>query len=125
MNGEPIPQANYPKRPKQESFLIDCKAIPGTSGSPVFIGPLQFAGAGMVNLLLGVVWGYSTRKNKVKHKAKDDTQEMDTLHFNENTGLMLVIPAWKLTKFLNRSDLLNTRRRIEQEAIDGAKNTSY
>ena len=124
LNGEPV-KSNIPrrdgdpKRPLQDSFLIDCKVIPGTSGSPVFVAPLSYMSSSSADFLIGIVWGYSERVKSVNRKKH--SEPMKTLYVNENTGLMLAIPAMKLKKFLERSDLVEQRKRIEQEAIEEAE----
>jgi hypothetical protein len=69
-------------------------------------------------LLLGVAYSYFYVEESVKHKKKN--AKVTDLYVNDNTGMMGVIPAWKLTKFLNRSDLLTQRKTIEAEAIKEA-----
>ncbi len=99
---------------KQESFLVQSKAFPGTSGSPVFLAPLE---PGMVNMLVGIVWGYSYLRAEIRRKNPDKPIRESSMYINDNTGMMLVIPAWKLQRFLDRSDLVMQRKKIEQEAM--------
>lgn len=119
---EPI-RHQYKSRAKQESFLIESKAIGGASGSPVFLMPLGEATPDFSNLLLGIVWGYATLDNPVKRKKTHEP--MNNLYISEHTSMMLVIPAWRLAEFLNRSDLVEERKKIEQEAMEEAGNLPH
>jgi hypothetical protein len=108
----------------QESLLIESRTIPGTSGSPVFNtilvpGHPDFA---IPRKLLGIVWGYS--HNDIPIYRKKRRQLMKEIIARDNTGMSLVIPAWRLLNFLDRSDLVDDRKRIEQQAIEDAENST-
>jgi hypothetical protein len=98
MNGEPVRVS--PGR-KQECFLADVQSMGGLTGSPVFVtvhhlrlnNPVEFNHAWYPHLL-GVNCG---------HMAN---------------GLMMVLPAWRLTEILNLPALLRARR-AEDERRSG------
>lgn len=112
-----LPVAHHILKLKQESILVENRTIPGTSGSPVFNTILvpdhpDFA---VPRKLLGIVWGYTQINLPIYHKKyKEFTARV-------NSGMGLVIPAWRLMEFLNRSDLVANRKRIEQQALEEAK----
>lgn len=118
LNWFPI-QHTTRKKLKQESFLVESRAKMGMSRSPVFLAPLASADSGHVNLLLGVVWGFYPLHMPVRRKKSDEKME---LYVETNSGMMCVIPAGKLSKFLNRSDLVEDRKKIEKDAMEKAEN---
>lgn len=112
---EPIPYPNVKgkNRPPQESFLVEARSNPGTSGSPVFTTRVREDGYTVPQFLLGIVWGYSTYRSKVKYKKTKDAI-VDT-YIDENAGMAMVIPAWKLLPCLYREDMVMERKKIEQK----------
>jgi hypothetical protein len=102
----------------QESFLVEARSIPGYSGSPVFgyipqgglykrekakvdINPFQTYGA----WLLGVDWCHINDHVP----AYDQFGNQLAFKVRANSGMMGVIPAWRLAAFLNIEPLRNLR----------------
>ena len=105
----------------QESFLIESRSISGYSGSPVFVHlfcgfaprPKQSKrtkiGEWWVRLL-GINWGHFPIKEKV---AEEWVEEY-------NTGMEVVVPAWKLMELLNVKQITGAREGTERKlAISG------
>jgi hypothetical protein len=88
----------------QESFIVECKSIGGFSGSPVFlwIPPMAHRpGRGISPdwhiRLLGVDWCHINDYIE----ARDETGKPLPYKLIGNTGMMGVVPAWKLEELLN------------------------
>ncbi len=102
----------------QESFLVEAKSIGGYSGSPVFVHMLPLSSRpkkddpkmlltvplpGIGPWLLGVDWGHiQSWEWVIDDKTGKPTQQKYKVR--SNTGMMAVVPAWKL------EELLNTKR---------------
>jgi hypothetical protein len=118
MPGEPIER---PDGIKQESFLVECRSIPGHSGAPVFIyKPQDFEPPNQVSPITGlkvVQW------NGVRQLISNSywLLGIDWCHLQDpetksNTGMAGVIPAWKILEVLNSAELVKKRRQ-EAERI--------
>ncbi|MCA9905923.1 MAG: hypothetical protein KC547_18835, partial [Anaerolineae bacterium] len=57
--------------------------------------------------------------NRMPVRRKKNDEELE-LYVDTNSGMMGVIPAWKLHKFLYRRDLVTERKKIEENAIQSA-----
>ena len=104
--------------PPQEAFLVECRSLSGFSGSPVPLyqndilasGAFTRVGDGRgVHRLLGVDCGHiplwqSVFENKFRTK----------LRVESNTGIAVVIPAWRLLRLLNEDYLLTERNRRDR-----------
>jgi len=120
---EPIEQKRVFGKFQQESFLVEARSISGYSGSPVFLilhaaQSRQLEGLRLrtdVFRLLGVQWGYIQDWEPVCDKAG---RPVDTgLNVKLNTGMMGVVPAWKLMELLMRDDIVAAREIIEDRYI--------
>jgi hypothetical protein len=121
MPGEPIKQdrliAGLMKPFEQESFLIESKSISGFSGSPVFVTMSPFAPRpdgkqhSWKTHLLGVSWGYIMDWESVRAA---NGYPIDA-KVRVNTGMMGVVPAWKLYELLMRPDMVKKRATDEDE----------
>jgi hypothetical protein len=120
---EPIEQGRVFGEFQQESFLVEARSISGFSGSPVFLILLaassrQEPGFRLhtdVFRLLGVQWGYIQDWEPVRDFAG---RSVDTgLKVRLNTGMMGVVPAWKLGDLLRSDVLMEHRRKTEEEYI--------
>jgi hypothetical protein len=77
---------------EQDSFLVEARSISGFSGSPVFLN--RGAGSRYRVRLLGINHCHLLDYEPVKSRAtKQSVNE-------NNTGMMGVIPAWRLTEML-------------------------
>ena len=102
----------------QESFLVECRSIPGYSGSPVFaykrnfeeqprVSPFQGYSKGW--WLLGVDWchlqdtGYVREKKAGKETTRKSFVEV-------STGMAGVIPAWKILEVFSTEELVKQRQ---------------
>jgi hypothetical protein len=105
MPGEKI---RFPDGHEQESFLVEARSIAGYSGSPVFIQiPRWSSGAGRFN----TNWGYGPWLLGIDHchlSANEPVREKPlgkpvnpNWYVNNNTGMMGVIPAWRLAEMFN------------------------
>jgi Trypsin-like peptidase domain len=119
MPNEPVRVGTF----DQECFLVEARSIGGFSGSPVFWHVLPFAGGAyrpQTNIqigpfLLGVELGYIRDWTSVCdaagrpiNPAKPDAQQVKV-----NSGMMIVVPAWKLTDLLNEDSIMAKRKEIE------------
>jgi hypothetical protein len=121
---------------QQESFLVEARSIGGFSGSPVFlhVGPDTKDNAiAMKRLdaeknrvrLLGIEWGLlqmwepvCNELGKPINPSNPKAQQVAV-----NTGMMGVVPVWKLTKLLNQGPLAEYRAQIEQNIMEKQKPT--
>lgn len=108
---------------EQECFLAEARSIGGYSGSPVFWHVLPFAGGAyrpktnvqLGPLLLGVELGYIYDWTPVCgpdgepiNRAKPEAMQVQV-----NSGMMIVVPAWKLTELLHEDSIVAKRKEIE------------
>lgn len=117
----PIDPVQHPRQGlKQDSWLIECHSIPGTSGSPVFTTKKDDAGYTVPDKLLGINWGYPPHRVPVyRNKTKE---EFANIYGEMPSGIGAVIPSWNLMKFLNRSDMVDARKKFERDEQEKAQN---
>jgi trypsin-like peptidase len=114
-----IAQAQAVEIDEEESFLVEARSIPGYSGSPVFVYLMAGAPFSVVDnslrqkgvgpFLYGVDWAhlfdyedaYDERGNKLSFKVRS------------NSGMMAVVPWWKLGELLFSSEVYNVRQEKE------------
>jgi hypothetical protein len=106
----------------QEMFLVECRSLPGYSGSPVFISPLPFSAVRRQHppaMLLGIDMGHISdvlpilKKDELtdgKRVPVDDNWVVES-----NTGMSCVIPAWKILELLNVEELVESRKEVLKE----------
>lgn len=129
--GDPVFQERLSGNRFQESVLVEERSIGGASGSPVFcyrgarIGGLaQFGKPGAVGVipevgnpiyLLGVNWGHHRLREAVRnsagHELSDQQGKPTGEHVRSNSGIAMVVPAWKLRQLINTF----ARARLEVE----------
>lgn len=118
MPGEPVPDERPSGTFHQDSFLVEARSISGYSGAPVFAVIPPFTVRGLrpdhtiiVRMdqigpaLLGVNWAhmndrvpaYDENGNELSYKVKS------------NSGMMAVVPAWKLGEMLDMPKLRQDR----------------
>jgi hypothetical protein len=114
----------------QEAFLVECRSLPGYSGSPVFLYPLPSSPIPRETvppMFLGIDMGHLTDKRQVLNKAElhygkrvpiDDNWVVET-----NTGMSCVIPAWKVLELLYVEELVESREAVSKE-LNNQKNGS-
>jgi hypothetical protein len=120
---EPIEQDRVFGKFQQESFLVEARSISGYSGSPVFLILLarssrQEPGFKLptdVFRLLGIQWGYILDQEPVRDSSG---RPVDTgLQVHLNTGMMGVVPAWKLAELLKSDILMEHRKQAEDKYV--------
>lgn len=91
----------------QETFVVDCQSVPGYSGSPVIafhpttaLSEAAIENSGLGPWLLGVDWMHFETREKVLSKANG--LEDFKPYVNGNSGLMGVIPAWRIPGLLGQ-----------------------
>jgi len=104
----------------QVAYLIDCRSLPGTSGSAVLTFPAvpQFTKEGGFELwvgtpkLLGVDCAHLPRWTAV---YEADRKTRTGYQVEMNSGVAVVVPAWRLLALLQRDDVKEHRRLAENE----------
>lgn len=108
---------------EQESFLVEARSISGYSGSPVFVYfdpsvprpslrpmPLPLPGEWRGPWLLGISWGYlKGERVPVYHRQPDNTDVLTKSVADTNSGMMGVVPIWKLEDLLNDERMVKLR----------------
>ena len=120
---EPIEQDRVFGKFQQESFLVEARSISGFSGSPVFLilhasasrQELGFRLSTDVFRLLGIQWGYVQDWEPVRDSAEKPVNT--GLQVRLNTGMMAVVPAWKLGDLLRSDALREHKRKVEEKYI--------
>jgi len=114
----------------QEAFLVECRSLPGYSGSPVFLAPMPFSAVrkqAPPAKFLGIDMGHLKDHRPVLNKAEllqgrhvpvDDNWTVET-----NTGMSCVIPAWKVRDLLYVEELVESRKEA-LKVLEEAKNGS-
>ena len=119
-----IPEEKVPLRYKvgnreiiteQEVILIDAISIPGASGSPVFLWPgprimgKSFNVGGTQPFLLGIMHGfYYANPRDILDIQTSDSKKM----FQENSGIAIIFPSWKLLEILESKPLVDRMQEI-------------
>jgi hypothetical protein len=107
----------------QECYLVEARSVAGFSGSPVFWHVRPFGGgsyrpntsAQIGPLLLGVEAGYVQDWTPVCNSNGDpiNFSGPDGMKVKVNSGMMVVVPAWKLAELLIGKALTAQRKEIE------------
>ena len=128
MNPDKIPQEQ--RQHPQESIVVEARSLGGYSGAPVFIyqaPPItEPIGDGMKKwpvvvqsypqsglALLGITWGHMNGREPVEGPWLDLTKTEKALAVN--SGMMLVVPAWKITELLELEAFADERQRTEEK----------
>lgn len=124
MPNEPI---YHPDRGiNQESFIVEMRSLGGYSGSPVMVHVLPFssprpnadpnvaASPQLGPFLLGIDWGHKHTKERVRDKTGEPIPEGWVVQ--SNSGMVMVVPAWKLIDIL-QSDELIAQRKVTEETV--------
>jgi len=133
MPGEPIFTA---WGVQEEAYLVEMRSISGFSGSPVIVrvssrrmhqGPITkdvpYDPANDAHFLLGVDCGHSTDKDKTLYHDQSD-EPLEEYKIEYNTGLSIVIPAWKLQELVDCDEATKMReedRRAYQKRVAGTR----
>ena len=107
----------------QESFLVEMHSISGYSGSPVYIylsphtpGTDLTHGWEYKAWLLGVDWGHIPKLEPVVDRRGNP--HPDGWRVQLNSGMMGVVPCWRLLDLLNREEFLKIREQDEKAALE-------
>jgi hypothetical protein len=114
---------------EQESFLIEAKSIGGYSGAPVFLHILPFSSrpekyepsklkvsSFRGPWLLGIDWGHLTSIDEVVDFSGDRIGAHGNF-VKSNTGMMCVVPAWKLSELFESVEVTEFMDNVEQKWI--------
>jgi hypothetical protein len=102
----------------EESFLVEARSIPGYSGSPVFVYLTTGVARGVLAhpfqlrrsvgpWLLGVDWSHINDYVDAKDKSGNELP----FKIRSNSGMMGVVPIWKLHELLYREDVRSMRQK--------------
>lgn len=123
-SGEVIRVEQKKRGREQDSFLVEARSLLGYSGAPVYAyrtGSYWGGGVPPVAqaLMLGIGWAH------VKHPVDERVEyEVEVETFDEltpgryNSGIMAVVPAWKIADLLDEPKVIEMRRKIEDEALN-------
>ena len=89
-----------PRGIDQESYLVEMHSVSGFSGSPVFIGTYNELGS-LAQRFLGVDWGHIPHV----HPVLDADARHPSYTVEQNSGMMMVIPSWKLEEMLDSDEI--------------------
>ena len=122
-----VPRENPTRTVMQESFLAETRTMGGYSGSPVFFWTPPYElqlrlvetsyrqevwrETRQSSWLLGICWGHiaDSWDTVAVDQRTGSRQPFDCLEVVANTGMMGVVPSWKLLEVLN-VDALRKRR---------------
>ena len=102
---------------KQEAYLVEMRSIPGCSGSPVFFyvphhrpspNMRERRGDAVTPVLLGIDCGHISEPLALYDEH--DKEYPKGWHVYSNTGMAAVIPAWRLSKLLDKRKLVMARK---------------
>jgi len=105
----------------QEVFLVECRSLPGYSGSPVFLYPLPFSPIRREMpppMFLGIDMGHLTDQRRIldaEQWRQGNRVVIDEWVVETNTGMSCVIPAWKVRELLYVDALVESRRTILEQ----------
>ena len=126
----PYEPLEHPRGTLVDSFLIEARSLSGYSGSPVFVFVMPYTfrdmewnesegphraretRAAMLSLL-GIDWGHNADFKPVLESDKR-TPLSERWWVEQNSGIMNVAPAWKLTELLDDPELVDERRELEK-----------
>ena len=105
----------------QLAFLVECRSLGGFSGSPAFVslaqrrwmGGVQKSGPSpSVPKFLGVDCAHLPFWSAVC-ESRDPMRRVPDLWSETNSGIAVIVPAWRLLKLLNDDHLVQARHREE------------
>lgn len=108
---------------EQESFLVEARSIAGHSGSPVFIWIPPYSGMATGRMsgswtagpwLLGVDHCHLFSQERIYSRATGRPVNEDW-HVRGNTGMMGVVPAWRLAEMFKFPDITSLIAREKEE----------
>jgi hypothetical protein len=121
----PTEKIRFDDGSEQESFLVEARSVAGHSGSPVFVWIPPFSGqaAGRISgswisgpWLLGVDHCHLFSQEKVYSRATRQPVN-DDWNVRGNTGMMGVVPAWRLGEMFSFPDVASLMAREKEKWI--------
>jgi hypothetical protein len=100
MPGEPI---TFPDGTHQDSFLVEVRSIAGFSGSPVFLD--RSAQSSYPVKLLWIDHCNLFDPEKIRSTLTRGEPVNDDWYVRNNTGMMGVVPAWRLTEMFEMPEV--------------------
>lgn len=101
----------------QEVFLVECRSLPGYSGSPVFLHAFPFSQVRRKPpppMFLGIDMGHIKDRRPVLDREALNQGRRHLVDENwiveTNTGMSCVIPAWKVQEVLDVEELVESRK---------------
>jgi hypothetical protein len=112
---------------RQEAFLVEARSLPGYSGSPVFWYIPDFSrrpGSNKLEArnyrgLLGIDAGHVETKIPVIDDS--DNAHPDKWQVSLNSGMAILVPAWKILELVNSEDVEDYRHAWEKGIIEDVK----
>jgi hypothetical protein len=116
----------------QESFLIECRSMPGYSGSPVFLNidfnkprPSEaretkiILGRATEQRLLGIDWAHiNSYDNVFERDPKTRTLVKTDFVVRSNTSMAAVVPAWRIRELLDVEEFKEMRTQVDAKLTD-------
>ena len=93
-----------------DGYLIEARSIGGLSGSPVFVRESVPLGIGSF-YLMGLMHGHWD----IPPENKNDTIDAVGASGAVNMGIAIVVPIKKILEVINRKELVDIRRRTDEE----------
>jgi hypothetical protein len=137
MSPEPIYQPQ--RRHAQDSIVVEAKSLGGYSGAPTFIyqappifepvrGGMErwpivvhsYSQSGFA--MLGITWGHMNGRIAVLGPGLDLSESEKAIAVN--SGMMLVVPAWRIRQLLDLESLAHLRETQEREHHETVGRTS-
>jgi hypothetical protein len=114
----------------QEAFLVESRSLSGYSGSPVFVTPYGFFSdkadglawtfyMGMTMWLLGIDCGHLPDRLPVLESTGERVS--DGYFVKGNSGMMVVVPSWKLLELLEVGEVAEMRKKQTEEWKEKSK----
>jgi hypothetical protein len=118
---------------EQESFLVEARSSGGYSGSPVFAFiPAAGERHGVEDWvprkifqshgpwLLGIDWGHINDWEPIRNAVGEPINpgRPNDMQIRMNTGLMAVVPSWKLAELLDHGPVVSQRRIFTEQVRD-------
>jgi Trypsin-like peptidase domain len=124
----PYEPVRTPRGLLQEVFLVECRSLPGYSGSPVFFSPLPFGRSVPHAMLLGIDMGHLKDTMPVLDKKELAQGRMVPINDNwtieTNTGMSCVIPAWKIREVIYSEEMIQVRKELNEKFKEEKKKSS-
>lgn len=103
----------------QECFLVEMRSRGGFSGSPVFLlnTVAEPHTHHEIKETLGICCGHMQQWRPVKAKKKEHSAAttIDGWEMADNSGVAMVIPAWKIQQILMTEDVMDARKKAEEK----------